>query len=90
MMHEALEKLGIKAEVFKVGTYKGAVEPYILDRLSEPNREQIQAYLDGTWQYILEGIAGARKVSVDSLRQFASEGRAFGEAKVFLASIWRK
>lgn len=86
MMHEALEKLGIKAEVFKVGTYKGAVEPYILDRLSEPNREQIQAYLDGTWQYILEGIAGARKVSVDSLRQFASEGRAFGEAKVFLAS----
>ena len=43
--HQALEKLGVKAHIFKVGTYKGAVEPYMLDKLSEPNREQISAYL---------------------------------------------
>lgn len=74
MMRPALDNLGIKMEVFKVGTYKGAVEPYILDRLSDPNREQIQAYVDGLWTNIVEGIAAARELSADSLRRFADRG----------------
>ena len=86
MMHEALEKLGIKAEVFKVGTYKGAVEPYILDRLSEPNREQIRAYISGAWEHILSGIATARNLSVDSIRAFAEGGHAFDAAQTYLRS----
>lgn len=80
MMHGALEKLGIKAEIFKVGTYKGAVEPYALDKLSEPNRQQISEYIHGLWNHILKGISSARRVSVDSLRSFADQGLAFGDA----------
>ena len=86
MMHEALEKLGIKAEVFKVGTYKGAVEPFILDKLSEPNREQIQTYLNGAWEHMLSGIASARKLPIDSVRAFAEGGRAFAESQIYLKS----
>lgn len=85
MMRPALDNLGIKMEVFKVGTYKGAVEPYILDRLSDPNREQIQAYVDGLWTNIVEGIAAARELSADSLRRFADRGDFLEPASKLLA-----
>lgn len=84
MMRQALDKLGIKAEVFKVGTYKGAVEPYILDQRSEPNKEQTRVYLEGVWEHMLQGIASARRISVESLQTFASMGRAFDEARELL------
>ena len=84
MMRQALNKLGIKAEVFKVGTYKGAVEPYILDQRSEPNKEQTRVYLEGVWEHMLQGIASARRISVESLQTFASMGRAFDEARELL------
>lgn len=74
MLRSALDNLGVKMEVFKVGTYKGAVEPYILDKLSEPNREQIQTYIDGIWTSIVESVAEVRGVSVDSLRQYVNRG----------------
>lgn len=85
MMRPALDNLGIKMEVFKVGTYKGAVEPYILDRLSDPNREQIQAYVDGLWTNIVEGIAAARELSADSLRRFVDRGDFLEPASKLLA-----
>lgn len=84
MMHQALDKLGIKAEVFKVGTYKGAVEPYILDERSEPNKQQTREYLEGAWRHILQGIASQRSVTVDSLRAFADAGLAYGEPRELL------
>ena len=40
-----MDKLGVEMQIFKVGTYKGAVEPFMLDKLSDANREQIQSYL---------------------------------------------
>src|SRR5690554_176887 len=42
----ALDKLGIEAQVIKVGTYKSAVEPYILDKMSPANREQVTSFLE--------------------------------------------
>lgn len=81
---QALDKLGVKAHIFKVGTYKGAVEPFMLDKLSEPNREQISLYLNGLWDFMLREISASRSVPVDSLRAFADSGRAFGEAETFV------
>ena len=81
---QALDKLGVKAHIFKVGTYKGAVEPFMLDKLSEPNREQISVYLNGLWDFMLREISASRSVPVDSLRAFADSGRAFGEAETFV------
>ena len=80
----ALEKLGIKAEIFKVGTYKSAVEPFMLDHMSEPNKEQVGEYLSGIWNYLLQGISSSRKIPVDSLHQYADNGIAFGEAEDFV------
>jgi protease-4 len=41
----SLEKLDIEAQIIKVGTYKSAVEPFILDKMSEPNRQQVNSFL---------------------------------------------
>lgn len=72
-----LDKIGVDIQVFKVGTYKGAVEPFMLDKLSEANREQIQSYLSSVWQTITEGIADSRKIALTDVNHFANEGMAF-------------
>jgi protease-4 len=68
----ALEKLDIEAQVIKVGTYKSAVEPYILDKMSKPNREQITSFLGSLYTHFLSNIAISRKIPVDSLNAIAN------------------
>jgi protease-4 len=68
-----LEKGGIGMQIFKVGTYKSAVEPYLLDKMSEANREQVTAFLNDIWGHMLEGIAESRGISVDQLNRYADE-----------------
>jgi protease-4 len=63
----ALDKLGIEAQVIKVGTYKSAVEPYIIDKMSDANRMQVTSYLGSLFDYYLAGISQARKINKDSL-----------------------
>lgn len=72
-----LHKVGIEMQVFKVGTYKGAVEPFMFDKLSDANREQIEAYLASIWDNVTKGIAADRKVSVSDINHFANEGLYF-------------
>jgi len=67
-----LEKLGIEAQVIKVGTYKSAVEPFILDKMSPANREQVTSYLHSVYDNYLSNISNSRKIPVDSLRQIAN------------------
>ncbi len=69
-----LEKAGIEMKVFKVGKFKGAVEPFIADKLSDENREQITVYQSGIWNNILNGIAKSRKISVSDITHFVDEG----------------
>lgn len=71
-----LNKLGIEMLIFKVGTYKGAVEPFMLDKLSDANREQINSYMNGIWNNVIEGIAKSRKISVADVNNFANSGFA--------------
>jgi protease-4 len=71
----ALDKLGIEAQVIKVGTYKSAVEPYVLTKMSDANREQVTSYLGNLYDYFLTGISTARKVSKDSLFNIANNMR---------------
>ncbi|MDR0864166.1 MAG: signal peptide peptidase SppA [Candidatus Symbiothrix sp.] len=68
-----LEKWGIEMQVFKVGTYKSAVEPYIQDKMSEPNREQVTAFLNDIWGNLLTGISESRSISVEQLNKYADE-----------------
>lgn len=60
---DALDKLDVNIQVFKVGTYKSAVEPFLLNSMSEPARMQTQLFLDLIWNSISEGISLSRKMS---------------------------
>lgn len=70
-MKEALDKLGVEMQVVKVGTYKSAVEPFILNEMSAANREQMSAYLESMYSAFLTNIAEQTAISVDSLRNIA-------------------
>lgn len=70
-MKEALDKLGVEMQVVKVGTYKSAVEPFLLNEMSDANREQMTSYLNSTYASFLNNISEARHIEVDSLRYIA-------------------
>ena len=75
------EKLGVKFQVFKVGTFKSAVEPYIQDKMSDANREQTASYLNDIWEHWLTNISKSRNVSVEQLNTYADDFLAFVEPK---------
>jgi len=68
---KALEKLGIEVQVIRHGKFKGAVEPYILDRLSPENREQILTYVGSIWSHVLNNISADRGIPVEKLNSIA-------------------
>ena len=78
---DLLSKLGIKMEVFKVGTYKSAVEPFTSTEMSPANREQISAFLGSIWSQVTSGVSESRNISVDSLNIIADEMMMFYPAQ---------
>ncbi|MBC6110824.1 signal peptide peptidase SppA [Pedobacter fastidiosus] len=62
-----LEKIGVEMQVIRVGNYKSAVEPFILDKMSDYNRKQVTAYVGGLYNTFLTDIADTRKLQKDSL-----------------------
>ena len=74
-----LDKLGVEMQIFKVGTYKGAVEPFILDKLSDANRAQIDSYIGSVWGNIVNGISTSRSLKAEVVNQYANEGYLFSE-----------
>lgn len=84
---DLLDKVGIKADVFKVGTYKSAVEPYITNTMSDANREQITVYTSEIWKKMREDIAKSRKqVSADKLNMLADSCITLADASEYLKS----
>lgn len=69
----ALDKLGIEVQVLKVGTYKSAVEPYILTKMSDANRLQVTSYVNSLYDHYLTGIAKSRGISKDTLYKYADD-----------------
>jgi protease-4 len=63
-----LEKLEIQPEVFKVGQYKSAVEPFLNNKMSDANREQMKQLLNTIYGNMLEQIGHNRNISSDTLR----------------------
>ncbi len=84
LFKNALDKLGVKMEVFKVGTYKAAVEPYIKEHISPENEEQISAYIGGLWQHILDVVSKSRNISSEQLNDYVNSGIAFEDTKRFV------
>lgn len=78
---EVLDKLGIEMQVFKVGTYKSAVEPFICTEMSDANREQIISYLTSVWNNVLSDVAASRNIDVDKLNKLADTQTMFARAQ---------
>jgi protease-4 len=79
------DKLGIKYMVAKVGKYKSYVESNTQTGMSEYDREQRTAYLQGIWQYWLHEIAESRKVKAEQLDQLANDSiMMFADAKDYI------
>ncbi len=70
-----LEKVGVEMQVIRVGNYKSAVEPFILDKMSDYNRKQVTAYVGGLYNTFLTDIANSRDIKKDSLYVIADQYR---------------
>lgn len=78
---DLLEKVGVEMQVFKVGTYKSAVEPYIATEMSDANREQINVYIQSIWNHILQKVAEARHQTPGQLNEAADQMLMFHPAE---------
>jgi len=67
----AFDKFGIKPMIIRHGKFKSAVEPYMLDKMSEANREQFETFMGSIWNTMLKGISKERHINVDKLNEIA-------------------
>lgn len=81
---DVMEKVGVKMQVFKVGTYKSAVEPFICTEMSPANREQVTSYLFSIWTNMLKDVAASRNMEVGKLNSLADSLTMISEASVAL------
>ena len=70
-MKDFLDKIGVNVEVFKVGTYKSAVEPFLQNEMSDANREQIEVFTSEIWDAIKAKVSKNRQIPVAKLNEFA-------------------
>lgn len=68
---DALDKLGIEAQIIRHGTYKSAVEPYMYNQMSDENREQLLGWVGSIWEYMLDGIGKEREIPAEILNGLA-------------------
>ena len=68
---KALEKIGVEVQVTRHGKFKGAVEPFILDKLSDANRAQIKDYAGSLWNQIINDISISRNIPAEQLNKLA-------------------
>ena len=78
-LKDFLAKFGVKYQLCKVGKYKSAPEMMTADKMSEPNREQVTAYMTGIWKVMLKDVSDSRKIPVDSLNAYADRFVALAE-----------
>lgn len=72
-----LDKLGIEMQIFRVGTFKAAVEPYILEHMSEANRKQISDYMNSIWGSMAAEMAESRGIGIDTINALADEAVSY-------------
>lgn len=67
-----LDKLGVQAQIIRHGKFKSAVEPFMLDKMSPANREQMDALLGSIWNEMTAEISKSRNVSAEELNNIAN------------------
>ena len=70
-LKDLLEKVGVKMQVTKVGKYKSAVEMFTVDKMSDADREQTEAYINGIWKNVVNDVAASRHLTASQLNTYA-------------------
>ena len=78
---DLLAKFGVKFQIVKVGKYKSATEMYTEDKMSDFNRAQTEAYVNGIWENICKAVSESRKISVEKLNEYADSLLTFADQK---------
>ena len=73
----ALDKLGIEVQEFHCGQFKSAIEPFLRDKMSDPNRAQLNELYQDVYNHFLDRIVEARKINKDELNTVVNELQAF-------------
>jgi len=63
-----MQKLDVEMQIIRHGKFKSAVEPFLLDKMSDANREQTRLFIGSIWRQILKGISESRKISISDLQ----------------------
>lgn len=74
-----LDKVGVEMQIVRHGKFKAAVEPFMLDKMSDENREQQLTYMTSLWNHMLKGISEARNIPVEKLNVLADEVQTFNK-----------
>lgn len=81
---DLLEKVGVKMQVFRVGTYKSFVEPYTRTEMSPENREQTAFLLGGLWKDLCTEVAQSRRLPVEAINNYANQYQNFADPSVYI------
>ena len=68
---EALEKLEVEPQIIRHGKFKSAVEPFILNKMSDSNRKQVQRFISSIWEDVKLGVSEGRNLSNEELNNIA-------------------
>lgn len=83
---KGLDKLGVEIQVIRHGKFKAAVEPFLLEKMSDENRNQVETYIGSIWNTILSGISSSRNISVEQLNLIADQNMSFKKSTEYLAN----
>lgn len=77
---KGLEKLGVEMQIVRHGKFKAAVEPFLLEKMSDENRLQTETYLNSIWNELLADVSESRKLSIEQLNTIADSVASFRRA----------
>lgn len=83
-LKDLMAKFGVKMQLAKVGAYKSAPEMFVADRMSDANREQVSAYINGIWQQVCRDVSASRRISVEKLNAEADSFAMFKGAEAMV------
>jgi protease-4 len=84
----ALDKIGVDIQIIRGpdNKFKAAVEPFMMEKMSEENRQQQLVYMNSLWNHMLQGISNQRNLSVEELNELADNVQTFKKGDELVAA----
>lgn len=79
-----LEKVGVDMQIVRHGKFKSAVEPFMLDKMSDASRLQTEKYVFSIWNGMLQKIAIQRNISESDLNALVDMGPVFADQQILV------